>query len=261
MRIAPQCNRAAQSNVSIRMAALLYGDLVPWYRLIDPAKDHLDEATAYRDALDRAVSPRAETLLELGAGAGNNALFLKQRFRCTLTDISEGMQGLSRAANPDCEHVLGDMRTLRLGRTFDTVLVHDAIMYMTSEAELEAVAETAFVHTRPGGAALFAPDFVRETFRERTELHRNDEHDRTLCCLEWSWDPDPLDDTFVTEFSFLLRDRGTMRAVHDRHVEGLFSRATWLRILEHAGYTVESVPRPFDDEMTDEVFLCRRSAG
>ena len=114
------------------------------------------------------------------------------------------------------------------------------------------------MHTKPGGAALFAPDFVRETFRERTDLHRNDDESRTLCCLEWTWDPDPRDDTFVTEFAFLLRDRGTMRAVHDRHVEGLFPRSTWLRVLEGAGYRVETVPRPFDDEMTDEMFLCRR---
>jgi ubiquinone/menaquinone biosynthesis C-methylase UbiE len=240
------------------MQALLYGDLVSWYRLLDPTADHLDEATSYREALERSAVPRPETLLELGAGAGNNAFYLKERFRCTLTDISEGMQALSRELCPDCEHVLGDMRTLRLGRTFDVVFVHDAIMYMTNEADLEAVVKTAFEHTRPGGAALFAPDYVRETFRERTELHRNDDGSRALCCLDWSWDPDPSDDTFVTEFAFLLRDGGTVRAVHDRHVEGLFSRATWFRILEGAGYRVEAVPRPFDDEMTDEMFVCRR---
>jgi hypothetical protein len=243
------------------MQPLLYGDLVPWYRLLDPPKDHLDEATAYREALETAATSRPETLLELGAGAGNNALYMKERFRCTLTDISEAMQALSRETNPECEHVLGDMRTLRLERTFDVVFVHDAVMYMTSAAELEAVAKTAFLHTRPGGGALFAPDFVRETFRERSELHRNEDGGRTLCCLEWGWDPDPADDTFVTEFAFLLRDGTTMRAVHDRHVEGLFSRTTWFRVLEGAGYRVEAVSRPFDDDVTDEVFLCRRPSA
>jgi hypothetical protein len=34
--------------------SLLYGELVPWYRLVDPPADHLDEATAYREALERA---------------------------------------------------------------------------------------------------------------------------------------------------------------------------------------------------------------
>jgi SAM-dependent methyltransferase len=240
------------------MSGLLYAELVPWYWLLDPPKDHLEEATAYRDALERAALPRPETLLELGAGAGNNALYLKERFRCTLTDLSPAMLALSREQNPECEHVLGDMRTLRLGRTFDVVFVHDSVMYMTSEAELEAVAKTAFEHTRPGGGALFAPDYVRETFRERLEVHQNDAGERSLRCLDWTWDPDPTDDTFVTEYAFLLRERGSVRAVHDRHVEGLFSRATWRRILEAAGYRVESMPRPFDDEMTDEMFVCRR---
>jgi SAM-dependent methyltransferase len=242
------------------MQSLLYGELVPWYFLLDPPKDHAVEAAAYESALEGAASPRPETLLELGAGAGNNALYLKKSFRCTLTDLSPPMLALSQRQNPECEHVVGDMRTLRLGRTFDVVFVHDSIMYMTSEAELAAVAKTAFEHTRPGGGALFAPDYVRETFRERTELHQNDEDegDRSLRCLDWTWDPDPTDDTFVTEYALLLRERGSMRAVHDRHVEGLFSRATWRRILEGAGFRVESVRRPFDDEMTDEMFVCRK---
>jgi len=44
------------------------------------------------------------------------------------------MLELSRTINPEAEHILGDMRTLRLGRTFDAVLIHDAICYMTTEA-------------------------------------------------------------------------------------------------------------------------------
>jgi SAM-dependent methyltransferase len=240
------------------MSPLLYGELVPWYPLLDPVQDHRDEAASYRAALERVLPPGSETLLELGSGAGQNAHYLKERFRCTLTDISEGMLGLSRETNPDCEHRLGDMRDVRLGRTFDAVFVHDAIMYLTRESELAAAAATAFAHTRAGGAALFAPDFVRETFRERSELHANAGDGRALRCLDWSWDPDPGDDTFVTDYAFLLREGSTVRAVHDRHVEGLFARATWLRILEGAGFRVESVPRPFDDSMTDDVFLCRK---
>src|SRR5262245_54783705 len=205
------------------MKTLLYGELVPWYWLLDPPKDHLEEATAYREALARATTPSPGTLLELGAGAGNNALYMKERFRLTLTDISENMLSLSREQNPECEHVPGDMRTLRLGRTFDAVFVHDAVMYVTNATDLAAVATTAFFHTRPGGAAPFAPDFVRETFVERTELHKNQDGDRTLACIDWSWDPDPTDDTFRTEFAFLLRDGNSVRAVHDSHVEGLFS--------------------------------------
>ncbi len=76
--------------------------------------------------------------------------------------------------------------------------------------------------------------------------------------MEWSWDPDPADDTYAVEYAFLLRDGTDMRAVHDRHVEGLFSRATWVRILTEAGYRVESLARPLGDGATDDVFLCVR---
>ena len=62
------------------MQPLLYGELTPWYRLLDPTEDHVDEASSYQAAFERAISPRAETLLELGAGAGNNAFFLKRAF-------------------------------------------------------------------------------------------------------------------------------------------------------------------------------------
>ncbi len=240
------------------MQTLLYGELVPWYRLLDPPEDHFDEAECFWQAFERAASPRPTTLLELGAGAGGNALHLKRHFRCTLADPSEPMLGLSRELNPECEHLAGDMRTLRLDRAFDAVLVHDAVAYMTTAADLRAAAHTAFAHTRPGGAAVFAPDCFRETFREATDLHEGDEGARGLRCLEWTWDPDPADDTYTVEYSFLLRDGTSMRAAHDRHVEGLFARATWVAALEGAGYRVEGLARPIGDGAFDQIFLCRR---
>lgn len=239
------------------MQPLLYGSLTPWYYLLDPTADHADEAASYRGAFERAV-PDAQSLLELGSGAGNNAWHLKTRYRCTLSDLSAPMQTLSRSLNPECEHLLGDMRSLRLGRTFDVVLVHDAIMYLKSAEELAAAVETAFVHTRPGGAAVFAPDCMRETFREQTNLHAGDDGTRALRCLEWCWDPDPSDQSFVVEFGFLLRDGAHVDAIHDRHIVGLFPRATWLHVLRHVGFVVETFKRPLDDESEDEVFLARR---
>lgn len=240
------------------MQPMLYTTLVDWYRLVDPFEDHGEEAASYQAAIERVASPRPETLLDLGAGAGHNAIHLKQRFRCTLTDPSEKMLALSRELNPECEHVIGDMRSLRLGRLFDAVLVHDAVMYMTTEADLVAAVETASVHTRPGGATVFAPDCLRESFRESTENLSGEKGERSLRGLAWMWDPDPKDDTFMTEYALLLRDGSTVQAVHDRHEEGLFATATWRRILKEAGYRVETFERPLDDGKVDEVFVCRR---
>jgi trans-aconitate methyltransferase len=240
------------------MQPLLYHELVPWYRLVDPPGDHRDEAEAFQAAFERAARFEPATLLELGAGAGHNALHLKGRFRCTLADLSENMLALSRELNPECAHVTGDMRTLRLDCEFDLVLVHDAVMYMTTEEDLAAAARTAFAHTKAGGAAIFAPDFVRETFRERTDLITGNEGTRALRCIDWTWDPDPSDSTCTAEYAFLLRDGASMSAVHDRHVEGLFSSATWRAILTAAGYEVRTTPRPIAEAEFDDVFLCVR---
>jgi trans-aconitate methyltransferase len=83
------------------MQPLLYGELVGWYRLIDPPEDHRSEAAHYRDLFERAASGPVATLLELGAGAGHNATHLKTRFTCTLTDLSEGMRALARERTPN----------------------------------------------------------------------------------------------------------------------------------------------------------------
>ena len=144
----------------------LYSELAAWWPLLDDPADYAEEAGVYGDLLAEACDAPIESLLELGSGGGNTASHLKQHFRrLVLTDLSEDMLAVSRALNPECEHRVGDMRTLRLGRTFDAVFVHDAVCYMTTEADLRGAIETAWVHCRPGGAVLFAPDYVRENFR------------------------------------------------------------------------------------------------
>ena len=137
----------------------LYRELAEWWPLLDDPAEYAEEAGVYGDLLAVACDAPIESLLELGCGCGNSASHLKRRFRrLLLTDVSPDMLAVSRALNPECEHRLGDMRTLRLGRTFDAVFVHDAVCYMTTESDLRSAMETAWVHCRSGGAVLFAPD-------------------------------------------------------------------------------------------------------
>jgi hypothetical protein len=43
------------------------------------------------------------------------------------------------------------------------------------------------------------------------------------------------------DYAFLLREaNGDVRAVHDRHIEGLFPRAAWLDAFASAGLSVNS---------------------
>jgi SAM-dependent methyltransferase len=236
----------------------LYAEHADWFHLLTAPEEYVEEADLVLRLLGRAVNGTLETLLELGAGGGNLASCLPATLRLTLTDVSEAMLLQSRRINPTAEHIVGDMRTLRLGRTFDAVLVHDAVMYMTSRADLQAAAETAFAHLRPGGAAVFVPDAVRETFRPETRHGGHDGDGRALRYLEWIYDPDPDDTSFVTDFAIMVREAdGGVEVAHDRHLEGLFAREDWLALLRGAGFEPDRVV----DAWGRELFVARRATG
>ncbi|MBM3314218.1 class I SAM-dependent methyltransferase [candidate division WOR-3 bacterium] len=219
-------------------APRLYTDLAAWWPLLSSPDDYAEEAAFYRRCLVEGSRIPVRTVLELGSGGGNNASHLRAFFELTLVDAAPAMLKVSRLLNPECEHVHADMRDARLGRLFDAVFVHDAVSYLTSEADLARTFETAWAHCRPGGVALFCPDHLKETFRPRTGHGGHDRMLRSLRYLEWMWDPDPSDTSVVCDFAFLLRDKDGVRVEYDRHVLGLFPRSTWLRLLADPGFRV-----------------------
>jgi trans-aconitate methyltransferase len=237
----------------------LYSDLAGWFHLLTAPEDYAEEAAEIVRLAESHRQGELRTLLELGCGGGNNASHLKARFACTLTDLSEEMLAVSRELNPECEHVAGDMRTLRLGQTFDVVLAHDAVSYMTSEPDLRAAFETAFVHTRPGGVAIFLPDWTRETLVEGARSGGHDGEARALRYLEWVRDPDPADSTYEVDYLVGLRaGEEPLRVVHDHHVEGVFGRDEWAAWLEASGFRVAVEQVDVEDAPGWTAFVGRR---
>ena len=236
----------------------LYSELAEWWPTFSVPEEYREEAAFFTRALNESCDSRPRTVLELGSGGGNNASHLKAHFAMTLVDMSPQMLAVSRALNPECEHLEGDIRAVRLGRTFDAVFVHDAICHMTTELDLRAVMATAFEHCCAGGAALFAPDFVRETFVENTDHGGNDTERGSVRFLQWTTDPEPADTAYFVDFAILIRDReGNMRVEHDRHTYGLFSRAVWRRLLRDVGFEL-NMKRALIDGLGRDVFVGRR---
>jgi trans-aconitate methyltransferase len=232
-----------------------YDDLAEWWPLFSPPEHYDEEATDLLKRLEPLPSPGSATLLELGSGGGSLASHLKPHFLLTLTDRSPAMVEVNRAENPECEHIAGDMRTLRLDRRFDVVLVHDAIMYATTPADVRATLATAAEHCRADGIVVVLPDYVRETFAPGTDHGGEDAADgRGFRYLEWHWDPDPNDDTYIVDYAFLMREAtGEVRVVHDRHIEGLFPRARWLEWFEASGLKASNSI----DQWGRDVFIAR----
>jgi trans-aconitate methyltransferase len=230
-------DQTAGSDEVSRTTPRLYRELADWYPLLTPLGDYAEEAAFYRLLFEAHCQRPPRTLLDLGSGGGHNAAYLKSTLAVTLVDRELAMLELSRRLNPECEHIQGDMRSVRLGRVFDCVLVHDAVSYMTARTDLVSVIVTAFTHTAPGGVAMFQPDFVSETFAPGTDTGGSDGHGRSLRYLEWRWVPDSKTDSYVTDMAYLLRNENDeIEVIHDRHMMGLFPRSVWLELIAAAGF-------------------------
>jgi SAM-dependent methyltransferase len=236
----------------------MYSDLAPWFHLLTDPADYADEAAFTIAVVEATIRGEARTLLELGSGGGNNASHLKRRFECTLTDVSPDMLALSATINPECDHLVGDMRTLRLDRTFDVVFAHDALSYLTTEDDLRAALETAATHVRPDGVVVLTPDATTEIFEAGTDTGGHDgPGGRGLRYLEWTHAA--TGDTYEVDYAIVARENdGSTRVVHDRHVLGLFPEATWLGLLRQVG--LEPLPLPIANPYAAEqaAFVARR---
>jgi SAM-dependent methyltransferase len=236
----------------------LYGDLATWWPLFSPPHHYAPEAEWIIRAFGRACARPPATILELGSGGGNMASHLAGYARMTLVDLSPQMLAMSRTLNPDMEHIEDDMRTVRLGRTFDAVFIHDAIMYMTSEDDLAAALATARAHLGADGVLLVQPDHIAETFEPGTETGGHDADDgsgRGLRYLVWTHLPAPGACTQHSDFAMLLRHpNGEVETVHDRHTTGLFARDAWRAAFTCAGF---ATPDIVTDPWKREVFIAK----
>ncbi len=233
----------------------LYNELAYLWPVISPPEDYAVEASYWLRAIEHKLGPGRHNLLELGVGGGHLLSHLTHRHRAAAVDVSPRMLELSHRRNPGVEHYLGDMRTVRLGRLFDAVLIHDAVSYMLTENDLRAAFETARAHLRQGGLLLAAPDMVKESFREGKVIRwTTSAGGVTITTEEQLHDPDPSDTQVESLFTYDIRENGVRRVVHDLHVTGLFSIDAWTSLMEGAGFEVERTPLPGDEGYGEWLF-------
>ena len=226
----------------------LYAELADWYPLITGPSEYEEEATWYTKQIRAFAERDVRSVLELGCGVGANASFMKQWFDIVLVDLSVEMLRICRRINPDLEQHEGDMRTYRDPRAFDAVFVHDAASYLTSPADLEALANNAARHLEPGGVALICPDDMAENFESDSDCGGlDDPSGRGARYLSWSI-PGPTANIVITDYVFMLRSPdGDVRVVHDRHTTGRLSQDTWRTAFARAGLTPHIVALEHSD--------------
>lgn len=244
----------------------LYTDLAwLWPHLSPP--DHYTAEAAHLDALlTEHLGPSTEStphrILELGAGGGHTLVHLDTRggqggrHHTIAADLSPQMLAHAAQLIPGLSTHADDMRTMRLGETFDAVLIHDAIDYLITEDDLAKTFATAKAHLRPGGLLFVAPTYLKETFDDNEVADDGTTiNDDQLTYFTYVHDPDPTDTTFEMILLYLIRNLKTrkVQVIEDRHTLGLFAYETWTTLMEQAGFDVQPID-PTEDAAW-ELFL------
>ena len=240
----------------------MYDDFADLWPLISTPEAYEKEAGYWRDALRAKLGPGRHEILELGVGGGHNLSHLTNEFAATGSDISEKMLAHCHKLNPGVPLHVGDMRTLRLGRRFKAVLIHDAISYMLTEEDLRQTFVTASEHLEPGGVLVVTPDHYRETFYSPRVEHSTISNDETeLTLIEYQYDPDPDDTMTETRMFYLIRTKEELRVEQDHHIFGLFPLHLWLDLMREVGFSAEKHPYPVHDDSREAYLLVGQWKG
>ena len=233
----------------------MYDEFSQLWAQISAPEDYAEEAAVLREVMfeilqdehDRS-EPYRPRVLELGVGGGNNLSHMTDFVDAVAADISPQMIEVSQRLNPGIEHVIGDMRDMRLDRIFDVVIIHDAISYLVTVDDLRRTFQTARAHLEPGGVFIAGPDWMKGVTpipNLSCKLGKPGE----LSYTEYVHDPDPNDTEIEVIFTFYIPDSDTgVRVEEDRHRHGLFPLETWLLTLRDAGF--ESGTRRYSPDVS-----------
>lgn len=238
----------------------LYTDLAwLWPMWGDAGAEYAHYCRHVTDRIRRHARRPATTLLVMGCGGGKNVLNLKRQFDVTGVDRSAAMLALAKDLNPECTFVEDDMRTCRLGVTFDVVLMDDAISHMSCREDFVAAFRTAHAHLNPGGILVVTPDVTTETFQQNKTATTPATRDGVdVVFVENVYDPDPDDERYETTILYLIREHGRLRIETDHWTLGIFSLDTWRLVLRETGFEVHE-GRYGNGEDAYTVFACVKS--
>jgi SAM-dependent methyltransferase len=236
----------------------LYNDLIWLWPIISPHEDYLDEGGFFIQKIKEYGDPGIRTILNLGSGAGDIDWVMKKKFEMTGIDISPAMMELARKLNPEVEYIMDDMRTARLDRKFDAVVLHDAVAHMQTEEELRAAFLTAYEHLDKGGLFITFVEEWAEHFEQNHTVIRNFKKDKLeVTYIENVYDPNRSDSTYECTFVYLIRRDGFPDIKTDRMVLGIFPLAKWGELMREIGFEVTQIESPLAnlaDGQDDEIY-------
>ena len=232
--------------------------------LADP-KEYEDEISEYIGLISSTAKVPVNTVLHLGCGAGGHDLYFKKHFNVTGVDISIGMLEKAKAINPEIEYIEGDMRTIRLNRQFDCVVIPDSIDYMVTLDDLKNAIQTTAIHLKSGGVLMIVGK-TKETFQNNNFAYTGEKGDTHVTLIENNYINPYIPNTYEITMLYLIRKKGKLSKYIEESKAGLFPKETWDDILNNAGFNMETrnLDGIYDEYLLGEgeypltIFICKK---
>ena len=226
-----------------------FGDYSRYYDLLYKDKDYQGEA-AYVEGLIRRFAPSAHTILNLGCGTGAHDLLLCQRgYTMTGVDRSPEMLAMAKeklSAAPELASLVrfqeGDVRTVRLGTTFDvvTALFH-VLSYQPGNDDVMGVFETAKSHLNVRGVFLFdcwyGPAVLTQQPVVRVKRLEND-----LLAIKRIAEPVPHPEKNLVDVQYTVfvtdKQTGAIHELHETHTMRYLFTPEIEMMLTQAGFKI-----------------------
>lgn len=251
----------------------VFNEYARYYDLLYRDKDYAGEAEYVRNLIE-AHSPGAKTILNLGCGSGRHDRCLVDReYAVTGVDLSEEMLAAARNAATDngaLEYVQGDVRMVRLGKTFDVVVsLFHVISYQVTNADLMAAFATANSHLNPGGIFIFdcwyGPGVLTDRPTVRVKELEDDNTSVTRIAQPVMY---PNENVVDVNYQVFLRDKasGSVREIRETHRLRYLFVPEVQQMLAASGFELHTseewlTAAPLSFTSWNAVFVCRKIAG
>ncbi|MBN2356310.1 class I SAM-dependent methyltransferase [candidate division KSB1 bacterium] len=207
--------------------------------IISSPSDYADYVDGLAAIIKKHSPTETQTLLHLGCGAGVYDYTLKNHFQVAGVDLSKSMLKIAGKLNPDVAYTRGDMRKIRLKKTFDAVIIPDAIGYMTSVKDLRKAIRTACRHLKNGGVLLIVTH-LNEEFKENNFVYTGEKGNVRVTIFENNYITGKNE--YEATIVYLIRKKGKFKVYTDVHKIGLFSSSLWNNLLTERGFSVQRLP-------------------
>jgi SAM-dependent methyltransferase len=133
--------------------AHIYDKIIHWFDTHRTKDLSLEEKYL---AIIEPYLPKQGTILDVGCGTAEPlaAYFIEKGHELTGLDASKKMIALCKERYPKQEWILGDMRTLKLDKTFDVVIAWHSFFHLPHEAHADTLKLLAS-HLKPHGLLIF----------------------------------------------------------------------------------------------------------